>query len=177
MTLTDRISDFVDERVDVAVRIGALPDSSLVVVKLGSVRWVVCASPAYLTENGPMPSHPSELANHDCITFEGPSTPKDWTFRIGRRPTPVSLRSRLAVTTAEAAIDAAKAGLGVTRVLSYQIASAERDGSLRRILTGFELEPIAVSLVHAGQGLVPLKTRVFLDFATDRLRRALSRDL
>ena len=175
LVLTDRIAHFIDDHVDVALRIGSLPDSSLVATRLGSVRRVACASPGYLTANGPLPSQPSALADHTCITFEGLMSPTTWSFRGGKKEVSVPIKSRLVVNTAEAAIDAATAGLGVTRVLSYQISDALRAGKLQAILTGFEPEPSPVHLVYAGQGLLPLKTRAFVDFATDAIRPKLSR--
>jgi DNA-binding transcriptional LysR family regulator len=130
---------------------------------------VVCSSPGYLAARG-TPKHPRDLLTHDCITFEGLMSPLEWTFRIDKADTAVAIRSRLVVNTAEAAIDAAIAGLGVTRVLSYQVESARRAGQLTLFLEAFEPPPAPVNLVHAGQGLLPLKTRAFLDFAAQRLR-------
>jgi DNA-binding transcriptional LysR family regulator len=97
-------------------------------------------------------------------------SPLEWTFRIDKADTPVAIRSRLVVNTAEAAIDAAIVGLGITRVLSYQVEAARRAGQLTFFLEGFEPPPAPVNLVYAGQGLLPLKTRAFLDFAAQRLR-------
>ena len=97
-------------------------------------------------------------------------SPQEWTFRINKADKLVAIRSRLVVNTAEAAIDAAVAGLGVTRVLSYQVEAARRAGQLVLMLEAFEPAPKPVNLVHAGQGLLPLKTRAFLDFAAQRLR-------
>jgi DNA-binding transcriptional LysR family regulator len=174
LVLTDRITNFVEDRVDIALRIGTLPDSSLIATRLGSVRRVVCASPDYLAAHGPSPSRPADLRTHDCITFEGLMSPTVWKFRAGKAETAVPIRSRLVVNTAEAAIDAAVAGLGITRVLSYQIAAPLHAGALRVILDEFESEPSPVSLVHAGQGLLPLKTRAFIDFAAERLRQKLA---
>lgn len=170
---SDRIANFIEDRVDVAVRIGALPDSSLIATKLGSVRRVVCASPSYLEGHTPEPSQPADLADHVCISFEGLTSPLQWTFRSGASDLQVAIRSRLVVNTAEAAIDAAIAGLGITRVLSYQVADAVRAGTLRIILGAFEPEPMPVHLVYADQGLVPLKTRAFVEFAKERLRKIL----
>ena len=173
LVLTDRIANFIEDHIDIAVRIGTLPDSSLIATRLGSVRRVACASPHYLKRRRPAPSHPSDLEAHACITFEGLMSPTVWMFRSGKAASTVTIRSRLVVNTAEAAIDAAVAGLGVTRVLSYQIADALRARDLRIILSDFEPEPSPVNLVYAGQGLMPLKTRAFIDFATERLRRQL----
>ena len=149
LVLSDRIANLVDDHLDVAVRIGALADSSLVALRVGSVRRVVCASPAYLAEHG-RPRKPEDLANHDCIGFGD----DDWV-----------VRPRLTVTTAEAAIDAAIMGLGITRVLSYQL----RDKPLQRVLTSFEPPPIPVQLVRTATQ-VPRKLRAFLDLAAERLQ-------
>jgi DNA-binding transcriptional LysR family regulator len=169
IVLTDRVTNILEEHVDLAVRIGELPDSSLVARRVGSIRRVVCASPAYLAERG-TPKTPGELGRHDCITFEGMTSPDAWTFTIGKSDASVAIHSRLIVNTAEAAIDAAIAGVGLTRVLSYQIANAVRDGVLDIVLQEFEPTPWPVSLVHTGHRLLPLKLRAFLDFATPRLK-------
>ena len=173
LVLTDRITNFIEDHVDVALRIGIMPDSSLIATRLGSVSRVVCASPGYLAAHAPVPSQPSDLEAHACITFEGLMSPTVWTFRTGKAEIAVAVKSRLVVNTAETAIDAAVAGLGVTRVLSYQIANALREGTLEVVLGAFEPEPSPVNLVYAGQSLLPLKTRAFIDFAAERLRRKL----
>jgi DNA-binding transcriptional LysR family regulator len=172
LILADRIVNLVEEQVDVALRIGALPDSSLVAAKLGTIRRIVCASPSYLAARG-LPANPSDLAVHECIAFEGLSPQPQWTFFDGRNQMPVAIRPRLTVNTAEAAIDAAISGLGLTRVLSYQVAAAQRSASLRVVLVPFEPPAIPVSLVHAALSPLPLKIRAFIDFAAPRLRAAL----
>ena len=169
MALADRIVNILEEPVDLAVRIGHLPDSSLVARRVGSIRRVICASPAYLAARG-TPKEPADLGAHDCITFEGMTAPESWTFPAGASEATVAIRSRLVVNTAEAAVDAAKAGVGITRVLSYQVASALDDGALILALQEFEPPPLPVNLVHVGQRLLPLKLRAFLDFATPRLK-------
>jgi len=173
LTLSDRITQLVDEHIDLAVRIGNLPDSSMIAIRIGSIRHVVCASPAYLAAHG-TPLTPGELAAHDCITFEGLASPATWTFASGKSQLASPVRARLSVNTAEAAIDAATAGVGLTRVLSYQVADAVRAGALHAVLREFEPNPWPVSLVHAGQGLLPVKLRAFLDFAAPRLRERLT---
>jgi len=167
--LTDRVVNLFEDRVDVAVRIGELPDSSLVATRLGAIRHVVCASPAYFAARG-TPQRPGDLAAHDCITFEVLMAAEAWRFTGGKSPITVPVRSRLIVNTAEAAIDTAIAGLGITRVLSYQAAAAVRTGQLAVALQGFEPAPWPVSLVYGGGRLLPLKLRAFLDFAGPRLR-------
>jgi DNA-binding transcriptional LysR family regulator len=170
----DRIMHLLEEHVDLAVRIGALPDSRLTATRLGATRRVVCASPAYLSAHG-VPESPAQLGGHGCISFEAMSPADAWRFPVDGIEVNVPVRSRLVVNTAEAAIDAAIAGAGVTRVLCYQIAAAERGGRLQRVLSEFEPPPVPISLVHAGQRRLPLKLRAFLDFATPRLRERLAR--
>jgi DNA-binding transcriptional LysR family regulator len=173
--LADRVANLLEDDVDLAVRIGELPDSSLVAARVGSIRRVICGSPGYFAERG-MPTTPGELGTHDCITFEGLLSPRAWTFARDKSEVSVAIHSRLIVNTAEAAIDAAIAGVGVTRVLSYQIANAIRAGTLAIALQEFEPAPWPISLVYAGQGLLPLKLRAFLDFAAPRLKARLSQD-
>ena len=170
--LADRMTNLLEEHVDLAVRIGELADSSLIAAKVGTIRRVVCGSPAYFEERG-LPRSPHELAAHDCITFEGSMASGAWIFPSGKSDIAVHIHSRLTVNTAEAAIDAAMAGMGVTRVLSYQIAEAIRAGTLVAALEAFEPVQSPVSLVYAGQGLMPLKIRAFLDFASPRLKAKL----
>ena len=172
VTLADRLVSLLEEHVDVALRIGHMPDSSLIASRLGTIRRVVCASPDYLRKRG-TPAAPRDLEYHDCITFEGLMSPRQWNFRHGQADITVPVRSRLIVNTAEAAVYMAIAGLGVTRVLSYQIADALRDGRLTIILEEFEPQPIPVSLVYPGHGLLPLKLRAFLEFASPRLKATL----
>jgi DNA-binding transcriptional LysR family regulator len=169
LTLADHVINMMEEPIDVAVRIGALPDSSLLALRVGSVRRVVCGSPAYFSRRG-TPKRPDQLASHDIVAFEGIASAHVWTFTVGKSDTSVAVHSRLIVNTAEAAIDAAIAGLGVTRALSYQIANAVRAGTLVVALEKFEPEPLPLSLVHRGGRLLPIKLRAFIDFAAPRLR-------
>jgi len=173
MVLADRVTNLLEEQVDAAIRIGELPDSSLVATRVGSIRQVVCGSPAYFAARG-TPKRPAELDTHDCITFDGLASPEAWTFRMRKADASIEIHSRLVVNTAEAAIDAAIAGLGITRVLSYQVATAIRVGALAIVLPEFEPSPWPVSLVFGGRPPLPLKLRAFLDFAAPRLRERLS---
>lgn len=169
LVLTDRVVHLMDERADVAIRIGELPDSTLMATRVGTVRRVVCASPSYLETHG-VPAGPRDLAAHKCITFEVLASMRAWVFGTGRSEISVPVHSRLAVNTAEAAISAAILGVGVIRVLSYQVADAVRTNKLCVVLERFESAPLPVSLVHKGQAPLPLKLRAFLDFAIPRLR-------
>jgi DNA-binding transcriptional LysR family regulator len=137
--------------------------------RVGTIHRVACASPAYLAARG-TPSAPSELSAHDCINFETMAEPTSWRFTIKGAEVSVPIRARLVVNTAEAAVDAAVAGLGIMRVLSYQAAAALRAGALVVVLEPFEPAPWPVSLVYGGAPLLPLKLRAFLDFAAPRLK-------
>ena len=174
LVLADRMVNLLEEHADLAVRIGALADSALVATRVGSIRRVTCGSPAYLAAHG-APQHPRDLAAHSCVTFETLMSPTFWSFTAGRDTVPVTVRSRLVVSTAEAAIDAAIAGTGITRVLSYQVADAVKAGKLVVVLTQYEPPRSPVSLVTNGQGLLPQKLRAFLDFAAPLLRARMER--
>jgi len=176
LMLTDRVVHLMEEQADVAVRIGELPDSTLMATRVGTVRRVVCASPAYLATHG-VPVKPRDLAAHQCITFEVLASTRAWVFGGGKSEVSVPVHSRFAVNTAEAAIAAAKLGVGLVRVLSYQVADAIRDNGLSIVLDTFESAPLPISLVHKGQAPLPLKLRAFLDFVAPRLRTRTSRIL
>jgi DNA-binding transcriptional LysR family regulator len=171
LLLADRVVDLLDEHVDLAVRIGELPDSRMIALRIGSVRRVVCASPGYLERRG-VPQRPQDLAAHDCVTFSSLPSAASWDFAIGDRQLKVPVRSRLVVNTAQAAIEAAIAGIGLTRVLSYQISRAIDAGSLAVVLEKFEPTPMPIHLLRVGERLTPAKLRAFLDFAAPRLRGA-----
>lgn len=169
---SDRLIDLVDEHVDVAVRIGKLAENSLVARNLGAIRRIVCASPGYLRSRGE-PRSLGDLEGHDCISFSQLSSSRSWVFLREGKERMATIRSRLVVDTAEAAIDAASAGLGLTRVLSYQAQSALSKGMLVTVLDEEEQDPWPISIVYPSRGLIPKKVRAFLDFATPRLRTRL----
>ncbi|MEO6449846.1 MAG: LysR family transcriptional regulator [Burkholderiaceae bacterium] len=170
LALGDRVAHLLDEHVDVAVRIGVLPDSRLNAIPIGTLRAIVCASPAYLKAHG-TPRTPADLAQHRCVSFDSPY-PSPWRFDGAEDFTPA--RPRLIVNTAESAVDAAVAGLGVTCVLSYQADAALRAKHLRRLLEKFEPAAIPVNLVFDGQQRVTSKLRAFLDVAAPQLRERLA---
>ena len=172
MALSDRRVNLVEEHIDIALRVGDLPDSSLVAKRVGSVRRVVCASPDYIRRHG-APTHPRDLINHECVTFENTISAQAWNFEIDSSERRFPIHSRLIVSTAEAAIDAAVAGVGLTRPLDYQAASHLRSGALREILANFAPAAIAVHLLFEKAEHVPLKTRTFLDYAAPRLKTML----
>jgi len=169
LVLGDRVVNLLEDHVDLAVRIGELPDSSLIATRVGTIRRVVCGSPTYFAVHG-TPESPRALGAHACVTFAALMSPDSWVFKVDGVDVSVPVHSRLIVNTAEAAVDAAISGVGVTRVLSYQIDQASRAGLLDIALRNFEPAPLPVSLVYAGHARLPLKLRAFLDFAAPRLR-------
>jgi DNA-binding transcriptional LysR family regulator len=172
LLLTDHVANLLEDAVDVAVRVGTLNDSSLVATRLGSIQLVVCGSPTYFANHG-TPREPRDLGGHACVTFAGLTSPEHWVFARGKKPLSVPIHSRLVVSTAEAAVDAAIAGVGITRVLSYQSAAAIGAGALVRVLAAHEPAPTPVHLVHGSHSLVPLKLRAFLDHSAPRLKARL----
>ncbi len=172
MLLLDRPVDLIEEGLDIAVRIGTLPDSALIATRVGAVRQVLCASPGYLAQHGE-PKRRDDLGDHACITFSTRDARDRWTFMDGKKQERVRVHSRLMVNTAEAAIDAAKAGVGITRVLSYQAAAALADGSLKEILVETGAADIPISILHREDRLAQMKVQAFVAFAATALRRRL----
>lgn len=167
LQLSDRNVDLLDDRVDLAVRIGELPDSEMVATRIGSMRTVVCASPSLLTIHGSLET-PDDLLRFPCVAFDGPAPSPGW--RFGRAARELPIKPRLSVSTVDAAVAAAIADVGVTRLLHYQVAHALRTGTLKLVLETFEPKPAPVHLIHSPHGKMPLKTRRFLDFAAPKLR-------
>lgn len=176
LLLLDRLVNVVDEGIDVAVRIAHLPDSALVGVPLGHVKRVVCASPRYLKTRR-KPVHPRDLADHQTIAFTALTPSETWTFAKGpkaRRAERVTVRPRLTVNTAEAAIGSALEGHGITCALSYQVAGALERGDLVALLTAFEPAALPVHLVYSKSGGDAARVRSFVALAAPRLRSALA---
>lgn len=174
LILSDRNARLIDDHIDMAVRIGALPDSAMIATRVGEMRRVVCGSPCYFAAHG-TPRAPSDVSALACVTF-GMFDPDDtWNFPVPGRDAQraIPIRARLHVNAADAAIDAAIAGIGVTRVLAYQAARAVSQRQLEIVLADFEPAPLPVSLIHTAQSLMPLKLRAFLDFLAPRLRTQL----
>jgi DNA-binding transcriptional LysR family regulator len=172
MLLIDRVVDLIEEGIDISLRIGTLPDSSLRATRVGTIRLITCASPAYLAGRGE-PSSPRELTEHDCVAVTALSPPDRLIYPGAKGLQRIAVRPRLIVNTAEAAIDAARAGLGIVRVLSYQAQAGLAESSLRVILEDFEPEPIPVNLIHREDRLPQAKVQSFISFAAPRLRQAL----
>jgi DNA-binding transcriptional LysR family regulator len=172
LRLSDHVINLLDDQIDVALRIAHLADSSLIAVKLGVVRHVVCASPAYLKSRG-APTTIRDLSQHDCVTFTALEAAKEWTFHEKNRISRVAVKSRLSVSSASAAVAACVAGVGVARLLCYQVSTALADKDVRLVLREYEPEPLPVSLVYPGGRLMPQKLKAFMDFAVPRMKRQL----
>ncbi|NYZ13727.1 LysR family transcriptional regulator [Azospirillum sp. RWY-5-1] len=173
LMLADRQISLAEEHIDVALRIGHLADSALIATRVGAVRRIICASPAYLARRG-VPQRPEDLAEHDGISFQGFANAPEWRYRRDSAAFAVEPRARMAVNTTEAAIQAALADVGIIRVLSYQVADEVRSGRLRELLPDFAPEPLPVNLLYQEAELLPLKVRCFMDWAVPRLRARLA---
>ena len=169
LVMTDHVAHFLEDQIDVAFRIGPLPDSNLISTSLGSVRHVICASPSYLAANG-IPAALDDLMKHSVVSFQSTSALSTWGFESGGEEIRGTFRSRLAVNTIDAAIDAALSGAGLVRAVSYQIADHVRAGRLAIVLEAFEPKARPVHLVYDAQGRLALKLRAFIDFAVPRMR-------
>ena len=170
-----RNADLVGDHIDLAVRIGALPDSGLVATRLGEMRIVTCAHPALLEKHG-IPERPRELAALPIVRIESPMPYRGWRFNAEEaQDRLIALDPVLSVTTPESAADAARLGAGVARLLHYQAIDGLACGELKLILQTMEPEPAPVHLLYIARDLAPLKLRKFIEFAAPALRRALLR--
>jgi DNA-binding transcriptional LysR family regulator len=167
--LSDRNLDLVEEGLDVAVRIGALPDSGLVARRVGEVRRVLVASPGYLAARG-TPTSPADLAAYDAVFTASRPAPFEWRFRgPGGKEHVVRLAPPLVVSHVEAALSAALEGHGVATALSYQVDAEVGAGRLVRLLPEHEPPPVPVQLVVPSARHMPARVRLFLDHAAARL--------
>lgn len=174
LEFVDRSIDLVDGGVDVALRVGKLADSGLLSVNVGNLSPVVCASPDYLRKHG-KPTRVAELASLDCVVFHGAFGDFRWVFRsvaLGRHT--VRLRPRISVNTVEAAISAAEAGMGITRVLSYQACASVTEGRLVEILHRFDDSQIPVHLLRLPNRQARSLVEEFVGFAAPRIRTRLA---
>lgn len=167
--LLDRTVSLVEEGIDVALRIGELPDSNLHAVRVGEVRRVVCGSPDFFVRHG-RPRHPDDLERMPVVASSAIGQVKNWTFIDSGQPLAVRPAPRLVVTANQAAITAACQGLGMTRVLSYQVAGNVAAGELEIVLADFELPPLPIHVVYQGGRNAPARVRSFVDFVVSALR-------
>lgn len=163
----DRVVNMVDEGVDIAVRIGHLPDSSLNAYRVGTVRYVCCASPAYLRRKG-IPSTPDELDGHSIVAATAVTPTQEWRFSGGATSS-VKVSPRLITTTNDSAIESAVAGFGITRLMSYQAASLVQQGSLLIVLQAYEPPALPVHVLHREGRKASMKVRALLDMAIESL--------
>ena len=164
----DRVANLVDEGIDVAIRIGHLPDSSYSAVKVGSVRRVVCGAPEYFEKFG-VPGKPADLVAYRIIAASSASVALDWRFGRTKREL-VRVVPSLFCNSNPAVIEATRSGWGLTRVLSYQVAPDLVDGRLQTVLEEYEEEALPVHVIHPEGRNASAKVRAFVDFAADRLR-------
>jgi DNA-binding transcriptional LysR family regulator len=170
LLLLNRIVSYIDEGIDLGLRIAHLPDSTLQAILVGHVHRICCASPDYLATHG-APRRVQDLARHAIIATTGVRPVADrWSFEIGGGTVSVSIQPRLAVNSVQAALDAAIAGGGIVRLLSYQSAIAEAEGALVRVLEDEPPSPIPIHIVHPAGRHLALKARLFIDRAVGVLR-------
>lgn len=172
LNLADRVVNLVEEGIDAGIRIGTLPDSSLIARPLGEVRRVLVASPGYIARRG-TPVHPGDIRQHAMIAFSSLMPNREWRFSESGRASRVSFTPQYEVNDALAAIDAAELGAGITVALSYMVAEKIRAGLLLEVLGGFAPPPVPVSVVYPQGPMVPAKVRAFIDFSRPRLSAVL----
>jgi DNA-binding transcriptional LysR family regulator len=165
----DRVVNLLEEGLDVGIRIGELPDSTMHAVGVGHVCRVVCAAPAYLRVHG-TPRAPADLARHAVVAASPVSASVDWRFGSGRNAVGVKVKPRLTVTNNEAAIVAATAGFGITRLLSYQVGPHVAAGRLKILLKLYEPPPLPIHVVHSEGRQASAKVRTLVDLLVERLR-------
>jgi DNA-binding transcriptional LysR family regulator len=171
MRLDDRFVNLVEEGIDVAVRIGALTDSSLVARKLATTRTIACAAPAYLAEHGE-PEAPEDLAAHNCLIYSYLSTANVWRFTApDGRDIPVAVNGSFRINNGIVLGEAAAAGHGILLTPSFYVAPLLRDGRLKRILTNYRLPELGIHAVYPQRDHVPPKVRAFVDFLAKRFGR------
>ena len=165
----DRAVNLLEEGIDVGIRIGELPDSSMKATRVGGVRQVICASPQYLKKHG-KPAHPNDLSKHHVVSAISVSPTIEWKFKDGSGIVTVRVKPRLTVSSNDAAIEAAVHNFGITRLMSYQVGSYITSGKLKIILTDFEPEPMPIHVIHREGRYASAKVRSFVDMIVANLR-------
>ena len=169
----DRVVNLLEEGFDIGIRIGQLPDSSMNSKTVGEVKLVLVASPEYLALNG-IPQTPKELKRHSLIASSAGNMNHDWQFgahhdQKQKNKQTVRIQPRLTVTSNQAAIDAAKSGLGIARLISYQVSDELNDDTLKTVLTDYQLPALPVHIIHREGRLASSKVRCFIDLMAKRL--------
>ena len=171
LLFVDRIVNLVEEGIDVAVRIGDLPDSSLVAIPVGTVRRVVCASPDYLQRRG-IPRKPDDIRKHACVRHTGLALRGDWYFIVGRRRVTIPIAAVISCNEIDSSLQACLSGVGLGMFLSYQTAPYRDAGKLRYVLEDYKTEPAPVQVVYPQTRLLSSKVRAFVDECVSELRAA-----
>ena len=166
LKLEDRVINLVEEGVDLAVRIGHLPDSSLVARHVGDMRRIMVASPGYLKSRGE-PRKPQDVVAHDAVQSGSTAGLAEWRFVEGGNEIRLGYTPRLITNTADAAIRYVEAGGGLTRVLAYQAAEAIKRGRLKIVLAKFEQPPLPIHIVYPTSRLLSAKVRTFIDLVIE----------
>ncbi|MEM7017411.1 MAG: LysR family transcriptional regulator [Pseudomonadota bacterium] len=165
----DRVVNLLEEGFDVGVRIGELPDSTMHAIRVGEVRSVICAASNYLAAHG-TPEAPEELRQHTLIAVAASSGQSTWHFEENGISRSIRVMPRLNVTTNDAAVSAAELGFGLTRLLSYQVASEVSEGKLNLVLSSFEPQPSPIHIVHREGRVQSAKVRAFVDLMVEHFR-------
>jgi DNA-binding transcriptional LysR family regulator len=171
--LTDRFVDLIEERIDVAIRIGTLTDSSLVARKLGNTSMLVCASPGYLAEHSE-PLKPQQLVDHACVIDSNYPGGTHWTLGIGENTSTTEVNASLVVSSARAARELVLAGLGIGFLPSFVVADDITQGKLKRLLSGFPTEPLGIYAVYPHRKHLSAKVRLFIDAAIEHCNAVFS---
>ena len=172
VVLLDRVVNLVEEGLDVALRVGHLPDSGMIARQVGEVRRILVASPGYLAKRG-IPKTPADLKLHSIIAFTGLMPNREWTYQGDRGASRVALQPHFEINDAAAAIASAEAGDGITIALSYMVDNQVREGRLKYVLVAHSMPAVPVQLVYPQSRLVAPKVRAFVDHAAPRIRKAL----
>lgn len=169
VALLDRVVNLLEEGFDAGIRIGKLPDSNMYAVNVGTVRSVVCASPAYLNTNG-TPVTPEQLRDHEIVSVGASTASMQWKFQHKGKPVSVRLKPRLSVTNISGSLAAVTAGFGIMRLLSYQVEQHVKEGSLKLLLEHYETASYPVHIVHREGRVVSAKLRAFIELMSERLK-------
>jgi DNA-binding transcriptional LysR family regulator len=170
LLLLDRLTNLVEEGLDVAVRVGELPDSALVAIPVGQARRVICASPDYLRRHG-RPRAPQDVAAHRCVRFTSVAPRDEWHFRVGRRDVTIPIASVITCNQIDSALQACIDGLGLGMFFSYQVVSHREAGDLKYVLEEFETEPRPIQIIYPHSKLLSAKVRTFVDECVKQLRK------
>lgn len=166
----DRVVSILEEGIDVAVRIGELPDSGMRAIKVGSVRRVLCASPSYLKQYG-IPKSPRDLGMHQIVAATSVTPNIEWKFKEGKETLAIRIKPRITVSSNDAAIEAVTRDAGITRLISYQVAPELAAGKLKTVLSEFEMAPMPIHVIHSEGRHASTKIRSFIDFVAQALKK------